>query len=215
MVRTQITRLPELGSHQRAELDALLDEAKVGHFALQVDAHPVVIPTAIARDGDAVLAHGSTGSRWMRALAAGTPTALGVTLLEGIVVARSAFESSMHYRSAVVFGSCEPVADGAAKRAALDLITDALLPGRVAEVREPTAKELAATLVLRLPIDQWSLKISQDWPEDPDVDVDGSAWAGVIPMNNAYGQPLPAPDLRAGIEIPASVRELGRLRVGD
>ena len=112
------------------DLDALLDAALVGHFALQADGHPVVVPTAIARDGDSVLAHGSTGSRWMRALATGAPTALAVTLLDGIVVARSAFESSMHYRSAVLFGCVRAGrATPAEKRAALDLITDALLPG--------------------------------------------------------------------------------------
>jgi len=210
MVRTQITRIPELASQQRGDLDALLDSALVGHFALQADEHPVVIPTAIARDGDSVLAHGSTGSRWMRALASGVPTSLGVTMLDGIVVARSAFESSMHYRSAVLFGMCSTVVDPREKRAALDLITDRLLPGRVAEVRDPTVKELAATLVLRLPIDQWSLKISADWPEDPDSDLAGPAWAGVVPMTVTYGAPHPAPDLSAGIEIPDSVRNLGR-----
>jgi nitroimidazol reductase NimA-like FMN-containing flavoprotein (pyridoxamine 5'-phosphate oxidase superfamily) len=209
MVRTTITRLPELASQERRDLDAMLDEAKVGHFALQADGHPVVIPTAIARDGDTVLAHGSTGSRWMRALAAGVPTALAVTLLDGIVVARSAFESSMHYRSAVLFGSCASVDDPTEKRAAVDLITDALLPGRVAEVRDPTPKELAATLVLRLAIDQWSLKISDGWPEDPADDVDGPAWAGVVPLRGVYGEPRTAPDLRAGIEVPMSVRSLG------
>jgi nitroimidazol reductase NimA-like FMN-containing flavoprotein (pyridoxamine 5'-phosphate oxidase superfamily) len=210
MVRTQITRLPELASQERRDLNALLDEAKVGHFALQAEGHPVVIPTAIARDGDAILAHGSTGSRWMRALASGVPTALGVTLLEGIVVARSAFESSMHYRSAVVFGSCETVENATEKRVALDHITNALLPGRVAELRDPTMKELAATLVLRLAIEEWSLKISADWPEDPVSDVDGPAWAGVVPMTAVYGEPLPAPGLRAGIDVPASVRRLSQ-----
>jgi len=208
MVRTQITRIPELASQDRHDLDAVLDAALVGHFALQADDHPVVIPTAIARDGDAVLAHGSTGSRWMRALASGVPTSLGVTLLEGIVVARSAFESSMHYRSAVLFGTCMPVQDPQEKRDALDLITNHLLPGRVAEVREPSVKELAATLVLRLPIEQWSLKISDDWPEDPESDVAGPAWAGVVPMTMHYDAPRPAPDLGTGISVPDSVRRL-------
>lgn len=208
MVRTELTRLPELASTERSRLDALLDEAKVGHFALQADGHPGVIPTAIARDGDHVLAHGSTGSRWMRVLADGAPTALAVTLLDGIEVARSAFESSMHYRSAVLFGQCEPIEDTDAKRCALDHITDALLPGRVAEVRAPTKKELAATLVLRLPIDRWSLKVSDGWPEDPDSDVAGSAWAGAVPIRLTYGEPVAAPDLRSGIEVPESVRAL-------
>lgn len=205
MPDTSITRLAELGSIDRTALDQLLDTSRVGHFAMVVDGGPVVIATAIARDQDAVLAHGSTGSRWMRLLATGVPTSLAVTALDGIVVARSAFESSMHYRSAVLFGTCESVTDLDAKRAALDVVTDSLLPGRVAEVRRPTDKELAATLVLRLPIAQWSLKVSDGWPEDPDDDLAGSAWAGVVPMGTTYRASLGAPDLRDGVPVPPSV----------
>ncbi|HET6878110.1 MAG TPA: pyridoxamine 5'-phosphate oxidase family protein [Jatrophihabitans sp.] len=206
--RTAITRLREKGSTNRAALDALLDSTFVGHFGV-VDAtgHPVVIPTAVVRDGDRVLAHGSTGSRWMRRLAAGAPTCLTVTALDGLVVARSAFESSLHYRSAVLFGACAPVASGERERA-LDLITERLLPGRTAEIRRPTRRELDATLVLALPIQQWSLKISADWPEDPPEDVAGPAWAGVVPMTAGYRAPLATPDLRAGIAVPPSVLAL-------
>jgi nitroimidazol reductase NimA-like FMN-containing flavoprotein (pyridoxamine 5'-phosphate oxidase superfamily) len=153
-----------------------------------------------------VLAHGSTGSRWLRRLAEGVPTALAVTAYDGLVVARSAFESSIRYRSAVLFGRCAPVAD--AKERFLDLVTEALIPGRSAEVRRPTKAELAATLVLALPIEDWSLKISAGWPEDEDDDVAGPAWAGVVPVHLAYDAPLAAPDLRAGIEVPPSVRAL-------
>jgi nitroimidazol reductase NimA-like FMN-containing flavoprotein (pyridoxamine 5'-phosphate oxidase superfamily) len=208
VTRTQITRLPELGSSDRSELDRLLDDARVGHFAFVLDGQPVVIPTAIARDGDSVLAHGSTGSGWMRQLAAGGRVCLAVTLLEGLVVARSAFESSMLYRSAVVFGHCTAVDEPVEKRAAVDLLTDAFLPGRVAEVRDPSSRELAATLVLRLPIDEWSLKVSTDWAEDPPEDVQGPAWAGIVPLQTSYGPPADAPDLTAGVEVPASVRSL-------
>jgi uncharacterized protein len=210
VARTQITRLPELGSRDRSALDRLLDEAVLGHFAFVVDGEPVVIPTAIARDGDSVLAHGSTGSRWMRTLASGVRTCLGVTLLEGLVVARSAFESSMVYRSAVVFGHCEAVIDPTAKRAALDRLTEAFLPGRVAEVRDPSVKELAATLVLRLPIAEWSLKVSDGWPDDPEDDIAGPAWAGIVRSVTSYREPEPAPDLRPEIGPPASVRSLVR-----
>jgi nitroimidazol reductase NimA-like FMN-containing flavoprotein (pyridoxamine 5'-phosphate oxidase superfamily) len=208
VTRTRITRLPELGSSDRRELDRLLDDARIGHFAFVLDGEPVVIPTAIARDGDSVLAHGSTGSGWMRQLAAGGRVCLAVTLLEGLVVARSAFESSMLYRSAVIFGRCVAVDEPAEKRAVLDLLTDTFLPGRVAEVREPSTKELASTLVLRLPIEEWSLKVSTDWPEDPPEDARGPAWAGVVPLHTSYGPPADTPDLRAGIEVPASVRAL-------
>jgi uncharacterized protein len=203
--RTQITRLPEKASADRADLDSLLDSVRVGHFALvEASGQPVVIPTAIVRDGDRVLAHGSTGSRWMRALADGAPTCLAVTALDGLVVARSAFESSLHYRSAVLFGSCSTVpADE--RSSALDLITEALLPGRTAEIRRPTGRELAATLVLALPIREWSLKISAGWPDDPPEDVAGDAWAGVVPIVRGYAQPLATPDLRPGISLPPSV----------
>jgi uncharacterized protein len=122
------------------------------------------------------------------------------------VVARSAFESSIRYRSAVLFGHCTPVRDD--KERFLDLITETLIPGRSAEVRRPTKAELAATLVLGLPIDDWSLKISAGWPEDEESDVAGPAWAGVVPVHEAYAEPLAAPDLRDGIEVPPSVRAL-------
>jgi len=205
-LRTEITRLREKGRDDRAELDALLDTAIVGHFGLTTDdGHPVVIPTAIVRNGDRVLAHGSTGSRWMRQLATGAPTCLTVTVLDGLVVARSAFESSLHYRSAVLFGACMPLPDSE-KAAALDLITEALLPGRVAEIRRPARRELDATLVLVLPIGEWSLKVSAGWPDDPDDDVAGDAWAGVVPLHTTRGIPVPAPDLRPGIPLPGSIQ---------
>jgi nitroimidazol reductase NimA-like FMN-containing flavoprotein (pyridoxamine 5'-phosphate oxidase superfamily) len=204
--RTEITRLREKARTDRAELDALLDSARVGHFGLVDDAgRPVVLPTAIARDGDRVLVHGSTGSHWMRTLAEGGPTCMAVTELDGLVIARSAFESSMHYRSAVLFGTCTPL-PRAEVEGALDLITETLLPGRSQEVRRPSRRELEATLVLALPIAEWSLKVSDSWPEDPPEDVAGDAWAGVVPIVRGYGLPSPAPDLRPGIEIPPSVQ---------
>jgi nitroimidazol reductase NimA-like FMN-containing flavoprotein (pyridoxamine 5'-phosphate oxidase superfamily) len=207
MSRTKMTRLREKGSESRAELDALLDASKVGHFALSTDHGPVVIPTAVVRDGDRVLAHGSTGSRWMRMLANGAPTCLAVTAFEGLVVARSSFESSMHYRSAVIFGSCRPVAADEAEHA-LELITDHLIPGRVAELRRSSSKEIASTQVLALPIEEWSLKISDKWPDDLPEDIAGDAWAGVVPLTGVYGTARPAPDLRPGIPVPDSVRRL-------
>jgi hypothetical protein len=151
--------------------------------------------------------HGSTGSGWMREVATGAPVSVAVTSIEGLVVARSAFESSMLYRSAVLFGSCAVLA-GDDKQAALDVLTDHLIPGRTSEVRASTPKELAATLVLALPIETWSLKISDDWPEDPPEDVEGPAWAGLLPLETAYAVPVAAPDLRDGIDVPPSVRRL-------
>lgn len=209
MSRTSITRLSDKASNDRATLDRLLDTVRIGHFAFVADgAHPVVLPTAIVRDGDRVLAHGSTGSRWLRRLAAGAPACLAVTAFDALVVARSAFESSMRYRSAVLFGQCQAITEQDAKRRALDIITEALIPGRSAEVRASTAKELAAVLVLALPIEEWSLKVSEGWPEDPPDDVAGSAWAGVLPVVQRYDRPVAAPDLREGIPLPASVQRL-------
>ena len=209
MSRTTITRLSRKARQQRAELDQLLDTVHIGHFALIAeDGHLVVLPTAVVRDGDWVLAHGSTGSAWLRRVASGVPTSLAVTAFDALVVARSAFESSMRYRSAVLFGQCTPITEPDGKRRALDTITDALLPGRSREVRASTTKELAAVQVLALPIEEWSLKVSEGWPDDPDEDVVGPAWAGVLPLIQHYGEPLPAPDLRAGIDVPDSVRRL-------
>jgi nitroimidazol reductase NimA-like FMN-containing flavoprotein (pyridoxamine 5'-phosphate oxidase superfamily) len=212
--RTRINRLPEKARPDRAALDALLDASRVGHFALVApEGYPLVIPTAIVRSRDRVLAHGSTGSRWMRLLAAGAPACLAVTALDGLVVARSAFESSLHYRSAVLFGTCTPLA-GEDKERALDWITEALLPGRTSEIRRPTRRELDATLVLSLPIEEWSVKVSDGWPEDSAEDLAGDSWAGVVPLQVRYGTPVAAPDLRAGITAPSSVIALAGRPVG-
>lgn len=202
-----MTRLREKASTDRATLNALLDSAYIGHLGfVRDDGSPSVLPTAIARDGDVVLLHGSTGSGWLRLVAGGTPVCLTVTALDGLVVARSAFESSMHYRSAVLFGSCSALT-GAGLERALDLLTESLLPGRTAELRRPTRRELEATLVLALPVAEWSLKVSADWPDDPAEDVAGSAWAGVVPIESRLGTPQPAPDLRAGVGLPPSLAD--------
>jgi hypothetical protein len=194
----------------QAMLAQLLADVPVGHvgFATE-DGQPFVLPIAISPDGENVLLHGSTGSRWLRLLATGIPVSLAVTALDGMLVARSAFESSMHYRSAVLFGRCVAL-EGEAKVSALDLLTNALIPGRVAEVRRPSAKELAATLVLRLNVEDWSLKVSNGEPDDLAEDVAGPAWAGVLPLVSRYTTARDAPDLRPGIEVPPSVRRLLR-----
>jgi hypothetical protein len=151
--------------------------------------------------------HGSTGSRWLRILSRGGPISVAVTAVDGLVVARSAFESSMHYRSAVLFGHCATVAP-AEKSAALDRITESLIPGRTAEVRRPRAKELAATLVLRMRVLDWSYKVSDQWPDDPEDDVAGPAWAGVLPRRTGFAQALDTHDLGPGRRRPPSVAAL-------
>jgi nitroimidazol reductase NimA-like FMN-containing flavoprotein (pyridoxamine 5'-phosphate oxidase superfamily) len=207
MVRTVLSRLPDKARSERSELDRLLDDVVLAHVGFTDGAHPVVLPIGFARDGDRLLIHGSTGSRWLRRLADGAAAAVAVTSLEGLVLARSAFESSMQYRSAVLFGRFAPVPPDR-RATALDRLTDRLVPGRVGEVRRPTARELAATIVLALPIAEWSLKVSQEWPDDPAADVAGPAWAGVVPMRTVYGPALAAPDLAAGRSMPESVRRL-------
>ncbi|SDP47523.1 hypothetical protein SAMN04515671_4395 [Nakamurella panacisegetis] len=205
MSSVELTRMKHKAVTDRAALDVLLDEVHLGHFALIVGEYPVVLPIAVARDRDVVLAHGSTGSPWLRTLASGVETSLAVTALDGLQVARTAFESGMNYRSAVLFGRCTVIAETAAKRRALDVLTDALIPGRLAEVRASTAKEMASTLVLALPIEKWSLKVTDGWPEDSAVDMAGDAWAGVVPLSPRYGEPVASPDLRPGVPVPASV----------
>jgi uncharacterized protein len=208
VIRTDITRLRDKASTDRTQLDRLLDTTHVAHVGLAAaDGHPMVVPTAVARDRDTLLLHGSTGSPWLRRVAAGAPVSVAVTAIDGLVVARSAFESSIHYRSAVLFGRCAALT-GPAKERALDVMTEALLPGRISELRRPTPAELAATLVLGLPIAEWSLKVSDRWPEDPPDDVAGNAWAGVIPQYVGYAPPRPAPDLHPGVGVPASVQRL-------
>jgi uncharacterized protein len=211
MTSTELTRLREYAVTDRAELDRLLDDVFLAHVGLPDDqGGVVVIPTAVVhdKDNDHIMVHGSTGSGWMRRAADGRNACLTVTDLSGIIVARSVFETSMRYRSAVLFGTFTKLTDQEIPRA-LERITERLLPGRTAEVRPNHRRELAATMVLSMPIQQWSLKIGSDWPDDPPEDLEGSAWAGVIPFDTRrFGDPLPAPDLRPGIPVPPSVRAL-------
>lgn len=200
-------RMAERTTADRDVLDALLDDVLVAHVGLSLEEGPLVIPTGFARAGDRLIFHGSTGSRWLRALAGGADVCVTVTALDGIKVARSGFESGMQYRSAVLFGTCTRL-DGPDAVRALDAYVDRVLPGRSGEVRPATARELAATMVLALPITEWSVKTADGFPDDPAPDVAGDAWAGVVPMAVTYGEPIPNPDLRPGVEVPASVRSL-------
>ncbi len=202
--RTRVRRLPELAVPERSALHAVLDAALVATVAVVDDGQPYAVPVACARWGDRLLLHGSTGSRLFRLLAAGEPACVTVTLVDGLVLARSAFESSMNYRSVMVLGSCSVVAD-ADKVAAMQRLTDHLMPGRWAELRSPTRKELAATTVLAMPLTECSVKISAGGPEDPAADLDEPVWAGVVPVEHRWGTPVPAVDLRFDVPPPAYV----------
>lgn len=201
--RTRIRRLPEKAVGDVAALHAILDAARVAHVGVGDDTgRPVVVPTAVARDGDRLLLHGSTGSRLFRRLADGAEACVTVTLLDGMVLARSAFESSMHYRSAMIFGVATEVPQDR-KVAALRAMSEAWLPGRWDTLRAPSARELAATMVLALPLEEWSVKVSDSPPDDPAEDLDAPVWAGVLPILTSYGEPVPAPDLRGLPPFPA------------
>jgi nitroimidazol reductase NimA-like FMN-containing flavoprotein (pyridoxamine 5'-phosphate oxidase superfamily) len=203
--RTKVRRLPEKQVTERSTLNAILDAARVAHVGVtDVDDQTYVVPVAFARDGDGLLVHGSTGSRLFRALAAGARTCVTVTLLDGLVLARSAFESSMHYRSAMMFGNCEIVPADDVRRC-LEVLTEHLMPGRWAQLRPPTAKELAATTLLRMPLEEWSVKVSAGWPDDPAEDLHEPVWAGVLPIESTFGAPLPTPDLQKPYEPPPYV----------
>ncbi|MCM0674961.1 pyridoxamine 5'-phosphate oxidase family protein [Micromonospora phytophila] len=199
--RTRVRRLPELAVHDRAALHAVLDAGRIGHLAIADGVQPYALPVAYARDGDRVLLHGSTGSRLFRHLAAGAPACLTVTLLDGLVLARSAFASSMNYRCAMVLGELTAL-DGGEKLTALERISEHLLPGRWAAIRPPSAKELAATLVLALPLTECSVKVSAGPPDDPPDDLDREVWAGVVPVVESMGTPEPDPALRFDLPPP-------------
>jgi uncharacterized protein len=192
--RTRVRRIPEKAVHDVDALHAVLDAGLVAHVGVVQQGQPFVVPVGYARDGDRVLFHGSSKSRLFTTLAAGAPTSLTVTLLDGLVLARSAFESSMHYRSAMVLGHCT-VLDGDDKARALRVISDHLLPGRWADIREPSAQESKATIVLSLPLDECSVKISNGPPDDVPSDVSRPVWAGVVPIREHFGEPVDAPDL--------------------
>jgi len=189
----------------------VLDAGMVAHLGFVADGQPFVIPTLHARVDDEVYVHGSAASRTLRTLAGGFPACLTVTLLDGIVLARSVFEHSMNYRSVVVLGHATPVVEPDEKLAALEAFTEKLLPGRWNEARQPTAKELKATSVLRLPLDEASAKIREGGPEDGDTpDAELDVWAGHVPFVVRALDPVPDPSLRPGIPVPPALRSYRR-----
>jgi hypothetical protein len=199
--RSKVRRLRELARYDRSSVNGILDEATVCHVGFVDDGQPFVIPTAIARIGDHAYIHGSRVSRMLKLLVAGSPACITVTLLDGIVVARSAFNSSMNYRSVVILGSGEKVT-GADKKIALDAFTEHLIPGRTADIRASRPKELAATTVVRFSLEEASVKISEGPPSDEKSDYESDAWAGVIPLTLKSGKPQSDPRLKSGIPVP-------------
>ena len=182
--RIRVKREPERGRYDRETIDAILDEALVCHLGFEVDGQPFVIPTLHARVGDLVYVHGSSASRALRHSGAGARVCLTATIFDGLVLAKSVFNHSVNYRSAVVFGTARVVPDEE-KRDALRALTERLVPGRWEEARQPTAQELKATSILALPIEEASAKVRTGGPEDEPEDEDLPVWSGVVPVHLA------------------------------
>lgn len=198
---TRIRRLSDRAVHDRADIHAILDAGFVCHAAYIIEDRPVVIPTLYARDGDRVLLHGSNSSGLVRAVRSGSALSVGVTHVDGMVVARSGFHSSANYRSVVIHGF-GTLLSGPEHERALDVIVDWLIPGRVTDIRPPTEAELAQTSVMALGLDQVSAKVRRGGPADDPADLESQTWAGVIPMWLESGEPIPAEDLAQGTPVP-------------
>ncbi len=209
--RTTLRRLPARGRFDRATVEAILDEALVCHVGfLAADGQPFVIPTIHARVGDRLYVHGSAASRMLETLAGGVPACLTVTLVDGLVLARSAFHHSINYRSVVVLGRAEAVTEEAEKWEALRAIVEHVAPGRWEDVREPNQKEMAGTLVLRLPVEEASAKVRTGPPIDDEEDYARTVWAGVLPLRLVPGEPVADPRLPPGVSLPGNVASWAR-----
>jgi nitroimidazol reductase NimA-like FMN-containing flavoprotein (pyridoxamine 5'-phosphate oxidase superfamily) len=206
--RTRVRRAPKRGVYEREAVDAILDEALVCHLGFVQDGQPFVIPTIHARVGDVVYVHGSSASRMIRTLGGGFPACLTVTLVDGLVLARSVFNHSMNYRSVVVLGTARAVADRGEKLLALERFTEQLIPGRWTEVRPPSATELKATAVMALALDECSAKMRVGPPGDDEGDYALDVWAGVVPLRLQALPPVADPRLRPGIAVSPSVARL-------
>lgn len=208
--RTTLKRLPKRGFYERELVYSILDEAFICHVGFAVEGQPFVIPTGFGRVDDRLYIHGSQISRMLRTLAGGIDICVTVTLLDGLVLARSAFHHSMNYRSVVVFGRASMVDDKEAKLAALRAFSEHVIPGRWDEARQPTDQELKATAVLSLALEEASSKVRTGPPIDDEEDYALPIWAGVLPLRLVAGAPLPDPRLPEGIEVSESVLEFGK-----
>lgn len=197
--RTEVKRLPQRGSFDRDTINAIIDEALVCHVGIvDAEGRPVVIPTFHGRLGDDLLLHGSAASRLLRT-ARNSEVCVTITLLDSLVLARTAFHHSANYRSVVIFGVPEQITDDDEANTALDALVEALVPGRVSEVRPNTQKEIRATAVLRLPITEASAKIRNGPPVDDEEDMDAPVWAGLVPVTTTFGPPITADDMRVDL----------------
>jgi len=204
--RNTIVRHPERASYERESVYAIVDEALICHVGFVDDGVPYVIPTLHARDGDRLLLHGSSASRMLRHLATGAPVCVTMTLLDGLVLARSVFSHSVNYRSVVILGCAESIEPPDAKRSALEKFVERMLPGRTADARAPTEQELKSTGVVAIPLETASAKVRVGGPKDPIDDVGLPVWAGTLPVRPVFGEPQPAADLPVGQRLPDYLR---------
>ena len=208
--RTELKRVPERGHFDRDTVNAIIDEAMICHVGIvDEDGRPVVIPTFHGRDGDDLLIHGSAASRLLRT-ARNSEISVSITLIDSLVVARSAFHHSANYRSVVLFGVPEQITDDDEASRALDVLVEALIPGRSGEVRPHTRNEIKATSVLRLPITEASAKIRNGPPVDDEEDMDTEVWAGLLPIHTTFGEPSIAEDMRMDLPPSPSIANYGR-----
>lgn len=208
--RSEVLRHAGRGSYDREVINSILDEALISHVAFVYEGGPVVIPTIHARVGDMLYLHGSPASRMLRSMRSGDEISVNVTLIDGLVVARAAFHNSMNYRSVVMFGSPRMVDDSDEKWEALEAITNHVIPGRWAESRAMTDKEMKSTLVVALAVDEASAKVRTGGPVDDEADYNLPIWAGVIPLTVAPGEPVADESLRVDVPIPRCVSHYRR-----
>lgn len=200
--RTRVVREPQRAIYDRSAAYKILDEGLVCHVGFVADDQPFVIPTSYGRAGDSLYIHGSAASRMLRHLDKGVPVCVTVTLLDGLVLARSIFNHSMNYRSVVVFGKATLVSNPAEKLEALRLLSEHIIPGRWADVRQPNEKELKATSILRLPIDEFSAKVREGGVIDDEEDYAFPTWAGIVPLNVVAREPIPDARLDPAQPVP-------------
>jgi uncharacterized protein len=211
-LRTRLVREPDRAVYDRAAAYKILDEGFICHVGFVVDGQPFVIPTGYGRAGDNLYIHGSAASRMLRRVNEGIAVCITVTLLDGLVLARSTFNHSMNYRSLVILGTAVAVTDTQEKIEALRRLSEHILPGRWAESRQPNEKELKATLVMRLPIEEFSAKVRQGPPVDDQEDLSFPTWAGVIPLEMVAGKPIDDPKLDPHRQAPIYVTQYSRKR---
>lgn len=204
--KNRVRRHPERGDYDRESVYQIIDEALICHVAFIQDDEPFVIPTLHARHDNWLLLHGASSSRLMRHLASGQRVSLAFSLVDGLVMARSVFSHSINYRSVVLFGRGHEVASEAEKMAALEQFTERIMPGRWADARQPTELELKATSVARVPIELASAKIRQGPPADDEADLKLTVWAGVVPIRQRAGEPVPDPQQSEGVPLPDYIR---------